>query len=117
MLSLAESIEENGIDVPLKRKPSSSSFDDTSSKNWPLVGTIRVGRHLDPPLPTPSENGKQYTQTGKLYVLRGVEVLDGDRVELPEGPFGVVGGAQNDHPNVLDNHDFGVKRYQIRRGG
>lgn len=106
-----------GIDVPLKRRPSVSSWND-SNTDWPTVGSpIRVAYLLDKPVAVETSNGKVYKQSGQLYVYRGTDVRDGDRVVLPEGDFGVNGPKQLDYVQPMDGHDFGVMRFQIERGG
>lgn len=113
MLSL-----DHGVDVALKRRPTASSWED-SNADWPTVGApIRVAYLLDKPVAVQSSNGKVYTQSGQLYVYRGTDVRDGDRIVLPEGDFGVVGPKQLDYVHPMDSgHDFGVMRLQIQRGG
>lgn len=113
MLSLAEAIDEHGVDAPMRRPD--MDFGDPTYPDAPTA-TIRVGRTIRPPV-TVSDPGRQaFTQGSLLYVKRGVDVRDGDKFELPEGDFIVRGPAENDMVNVLDGHDFGVKRYNIERG-
>lgn len=106
-----------GIDVPLQRKGSSSSWEDTRSNDWPTVDTIRVAYLLDDPVVVTTENGKQHTQKGHLYVYRGTDIRAGDRVVLPEGAFGVSGSRQLDHNHPMDDTNFGVMRLRIELGG
>ena len=103
-----------GIDVPLKRRATASSWQDSGT--WPTVATIRVAYLLDKPSPA-GGNGKVNHQSGQLYVYRGTDVRDGDRVVLPEGDFGVVGPKQLDYAHPMNGHDFGVMRFQLERGG
>lgn len=114
MLSLA-----HGIDVALRRPV--IKFGD---KSWPdaPTGTVRVGRKVNPPQRVSSvkggstdAGGEAYLQDGLLYVYRGTDVRDGDKVSLPEGDFIVNGGAQNDGLHPMNGHDFGVVRYAIER--
>lgn len=108
---------DHGTEVPLQRKASSSSFDDSRSATWPTVGSPRAWWKLDAPRLVITDNGKEYLQSGRLYVYRGTDIRAGDRVVLPEGVFGVVTPPELDYNHAMNNHDFGVMRVHIERGG
>lgn len=103
-----------GIDVPMRRP--ADDFGETSYPSTP-TRTIRVARKLNTPVQVRTDaGGNSYTQTGRLYVYRGEDIRDGDKVTLPEGDFVVVGPPENDYLNPLDGTNFGVKRLNIERG-
>jgi hypothetical protein len=88
-------------------------------KSWPDVATatIRQAHKLNPPQKVTLDTGGEiFTQTGWLYVYRGTDIQDGDRVSLPEGDFYVRGPKGLDHVHPMNGHDFGVMRLAIERG-
>lgn len=109
MLSL-----DHGIDVPLYRPV--NDFGETGYPTTP-TRTVRVARRLNKPVRVRSDaGGNSYTQDGVLYVYRDEDVVEGDKVTLPEGNFIVFGPPENDYLNPLDGTNFGVKRLNIERG-
>lgn len=62
-------------------------------------------------------HAKRYAQSGQLFTRRGSDLQDGDEVPLPQGTFGVIGGAQFDINHPMTGMDFGWVKYTIRRGG
>jgi hypothetical protein len=85
--------------------------------DWVDLEPIDVCYLLDDPQPIMSESSWRFTQDGKLYPRRGVDLKDGDMVPLPEGKFGVIGNAQLDFVHPMTGYDFGRVRFHIRRGG
>lgn len=98
MLSL-----EHGISAPLFRP--TENFGDRKYPTTPTRTIEKVGRKI---------NGAD--MTGLLYVYRGEDVQDGDKIRLPEGNFIVNGVAENDMDHPMNGHNFGVKRYHLERG-
>lgn len=99
------------VDVPLRRP--AVKFGD---KTWPdnPTATVSLARSLDAPVRV--GDGDATTQTGRIYVERGTDVQDGDKVTLPEGDFLVTGGPQLDKEHEMTGDDFGWVRYSIERG-
>jgi hypothetical protein len=85
--------------------------------DWVPLTPADVCYLLDAPDAILNENSGRYTQSGKLYARRGVDLKDGDKVDLPEGTFGVVGGPQLDFVHPMTGYDFGWVRFHIRLGG
>lgn len=108
MLSL-----EYGVDAPLRRP--TTDFGDTTYPDDPTA-TIRCARSIRRTEVVTDAGRQAFTQESVLYVYRGADVLDGDKVTLPEGDFIVRGMAENDQVHPMNGHDFGVKRYNIERG-
>lgn len=82
----------------------------------PVGDPIEVWRRLQQPVLVTSDTGKKvYTQDGSVYVERGTDLRDGDRITLPEGTFKVVGPKQLDMNHPMNGHDFGWVRLLIRR--
>lgn len=105
---------EHGIDVPMRRPV--PNFGDPVYPELPTA-TIRVAYSLGrPQRDTADAGGMKWSQTGRLYVYRGTDITDGDKVTLPEGDYVVTGPAQNDMLNPLDGNNFGVKRFEMVRG-
>lgn len=105
---------EFGVDVPVRRPV--DDFGETSYPTSPTA-TVRVAYKLNKPVRVRTDaGGNSYTQDGLLYVYRGADVRNGDKVSLPEGDFVVFGPPENDFPHPLDGTDFGVKRLNIERG-
>jgi hypothetical protein len=93
---------------------------DFGEVDWaPLPsGPIEVCYLLSDPEPIMSENSWRYTQDGKLYARRGVDLKDGDMVQIPgQGDFGIIGNAQLDFNHPMTGYDYGWVRFTIRRGG
>jgi hypothetical protein len=90
------------------------AFGETIPGPLPQVDVVYL---LDPPQTMATDSGKRTTQTGRLYARRGVDLKDADTVPLPEGDFDIVGGARLDHDHPFNGHNFGVVRFNIRRGG
>lgn len=78
---------------------------------------VMVGYLLGPPNAVQSESGVRYTRSGTLYVARGEDLKEGDKIPLPEGVFGIVAPAELDYESPMSGHDFGVKRLRIELGG
>jgi hypothetical protein len=78
---------------------------------------IDVSYALDEPEPIFSDNSGRYTQDGLLFTDRGVDLQHGDTVDLPEGTFGVIGGAQWNHLHPMTGYDYGKAVFTIRLGG
>jgi hypothetical protein len=89
---------------------------------WTDLEPIDVCYLLDAPQPIMNESSFRYTQDGKLYARRGVDLKDGDMVPLPiprqpkPADFGVIGDAQLDFVHPMTGYDFGWVRFHIRRG-
>lgn len=101
--------------VTPQRNTVDNGFDED---DWVSVGDpVKVKYFLDPPVATITEKGKSYTQNGRLYALRNVDIQDNDRIPLPEGVFGIVGPAGLNQDHSITGSDFGWKKYVIRLGG
>lgn len=64
-----------------------------------------------------STKDRLYAQGGSLFVPRGSDLKDGDRVTFQGKTFGVVGDAQWDMDHPFTGDDFGYVEYAIRLGG
>jgi hypothetical protein len=91
------------------------AVDEANNTRTPIA-PIDVVPALHEPQIT-GERGKRFVQTGELFVRRGSDLKDGDEVPLPQGSFGVIGGAQFDVDHPMTGHNFGWVKYTIRRGG
>lgn len=100
--------------IKVTRKRSTVEFGE---KAGPASASVWLGKLLDPPQVIITDSGKRTTQTGRVYGERGIDLKDGDIVVLPEGEFGVIGDAQLDQDHLMNGHDFGVVRFDVRKGG
>lgn len=72
---------------------------------------------LEHPAEMTSEHGLVYTQSGSVFVPRGADLRDGDRITYQNKRFGVVGDALWDMDQPFTGSDFGYVEYKIRLGG
>lgn len=63
------------------------------------------------------DGGKPYMQAGSLFVPRGSDLKDGDRVTYQGKTYGVVGDRQWDQNHPSTQHDFGYMEFGLRLGG
>jgi hypothetical protein len=85
--------------------------------SWDPLPPIDVSYALDEPEPITSDNSGRYMQDGLLFTDRGVDLKHGDTVDLPEGTFGVIGGAQWNHLHPMTGYNYGKAVFTIRLGG
>lgn len=64
-----------------------------------------------------ADPGKPYVQGGSLFVPRGSDLKDGDRIRYQGKTFGIVGDAQWDQNHAFSGQDLGVVEYTLRLGG
>lgn len=99
-----------GVTITPERKTT-----DFGERDWADIEPIEDAVFdLDEPKPV-GESG--YMQTGTLFVPRGSDLKDGDRVTYQDQKFGVIGNAQRDMNHPFTGDDFGVVYYAIRTGG
>jgi hypothetical protein len=69
-------------------------------------------------LESPSSDGDSvYTQTGSLFVPRGSDITNGDRVTFQGRYFVVVGPPAWDMNHPMTGEDFGYVEVRIQWGG
>ena len=67
--------------------------------------------------PSADDDSSLYSQGGDLFVPRGSDLRNGDRVTYQGRIFGIVGEAQWDMDHPMTGEDFGYVAYTIRYGG
>jgi hypothetical protein len=72
---------------------------------------------LNTPVEQAGERGNVYTQTGSVFVPRGSDLQDGDRITHQSKRFRVIGDPQWDMNQPFTGSDFGYVEYTIRMGG
>lgn len=72
---------------------------------------------LEAPSEIASEAGTVYTQSGSVFVPRGSDLQDGDRIPHLSKRFRVIGDALWDMNQPFTGSDFGYVEYKIRMGG
>lgn len=90
---------------------------DEENNTFDDLTPIDIVVFLNDPSVVETPQGKRYTQTGVIRTPRGVDLQDGDEIDLPEGTFGVVGADQRNRNHSLTGADFGWARFSIRKGG
>lgn len=72
---------------------------------------------LQAPSVITNERGYRYLQMGSVFVPRGCDLKDGDRLPYQGKTFGVVGDALWDMNQPFTGDDLGYVEYTIRMGG
>lgn len=99
-----------GVTVIPERKTT-----DFGESDWVAIAPIANAVFaLDEPT-TVDESA--HMQTGTLFVPRGSDLKDGDRITYQNKLFGVIGDAQWDMDTPFGRNSFGYVAYSIRVGG
>lgn len=92
--------------------------EDFGESDWSDIAPIDDAVFtFDTPAVDITSSGGRDVQTGSLFVPRGADLKDGDRVPYRGKWFGVVGGVRWDMDHPFTGADFGVVEYTIRLGG
>lgn len=101
-----------GVTITPTRLTSDSLGNHTPTALAPITNAVFA---LD--APSADDNSSLYSQGGDLFVPRGSDLRNGDRVTYQGRTFGIVGEAQWDMDHPLTGEDFGYVVYTIRFGG
>lgn len=102
----------NPIGVTITPERKTTDFGETQ---WAAVDPIANAVFaLDEPT---TVNESAHMQTGTLFVPRGSDLKDGDRVPYQDKVFGVVGDVLWDMNTPFSGSNFGYVAYSIRLGG
>lgn len=86
--------------------------------NWqplqPIRNAVFAPNH---PVSILDRGGLQNTEDGSVYVPRGCDLRDGDRVEFNGTKYGIVGAALWDMNHPFTGDDLGYVEFVIRKRG
>lgn len=96
--------------------PQRSTPDELGNQAYAPLAEI-AGAVFSLSAPSADGNSSLYSQSGELYVPRGSDLRNGDRITYQGRTFGIVGEAQWDMDHPLTGEDMGYVVYAIRYGG
>lgn len=100
-----------GVTITPQRPGSDGLGNLTFTDLAPITNAVFA---LDPPAMTADS---VYSQTGSVFVPRGSDVRNGDRITYAGRPFVVVGEPMWDMNHPMTNEDFGYVDVHIEWGG
>lgn len=90
-------------------------FGEPTWSNLPVIDNAVFA--LDAPTSIDDDGGRPYRQLGSVFVPRGSDLKDGDRVAYQNKQWRIVGDAQWDMDHPFTGDDFGYVEYRIQLGG